>query len=632
MNTSAYLKVVGDNFDLLTNLVLADPSTPYEFQEGIIQQLKTEGGNLLYHAVNTATGVSYTNAARGDTLVMRGGAPQVSAGYSNVWYYDGSKLKVFRDGQAVDYQKTGGDLQTIASRLMIHSPDQQGGNLSSLRIILAVKDDITQNYYGQSTLYSEMVFHTILGPCLGILILLFLISLGYFLYRRKEKRLFDEALAEWFSRLWLEVKLILAIPGVTLLIVPLAIMSSTWGSTSFGSDFIIRAACAGLSLAGGILWLYLVVIDLSRNRGRIVSRNFVNFLLQEYRSLEAKYPWQEKMLKRTYALIAAETVLALSAVFFLVVSIQGGGPVIFFLALILTSVGVYLIYRYMRQFRQTINSLGLVVNQIEMIKNGTSDAPLALPEEDDMRPCADNLNLIQEGVDRAIAEKLKADRFKMELVTNVSHDLKTPLTSIISYVELLDKEENLPEHVRDYVKILALKSERLKTLIQDLFDLSRASSENIRLDLERIDLVRLIQQVTADMEEQIIDSGLTIRTSFPEGPMYIDSDGDKLKRVWENLITNALKYSLPGSRIFIDITRQKSEVVTTIKNTANYEMNFTADEVLQRFVRGDEARSTEGSGLGLSIAQTFTQICGGHFSVTIDGDLFKVELRFRATE
>ncbi|HAA10043.1 MAG TPA: hypothetical protein DCD98_09790 [Syntrophomonas sp.] len=241
---------------------------------------------------------------------------------------------------------------------------------------------------------------------------------------------------------------------------------------------------------------------------------------------------------------------------------------------------------------------------------------------------AQNLNSIQDGMSKAVADELKSERLKIDLITNVSHDLKTPLTSIISYVDLLAQEKNLPEHVNDYIAILAQKSERLKNLIQDLFDLSKASSATIAMELEQIDLVRLINQTLADMEEQINESGLTFRVNIPDEPVFIWADGKKLYRVWENLIANTLKYSLTGSRVFIDLTSDGKECLSTIKNTANYEMTFTEEEIMQRFVRGDEARSTEGSGLGLSIAQTFTEICGGSFAITIDGDLFKVELCF----
>jgi signal transduction histidine kinase len=262
------------------------------------------------------------------------------------------------------------------------------------------------------------------------------------------------------------------------------------------------------------------------------------------------------------------------------------------------------------------------------MKNGDMETRLEVATDADIYPAAQNLNSIQEGLGIAVTEKMKSERMKIDLITNVSHDLKTPLTSIISYVELLHKEAGLPEHVNDYIKILAQKSERLKNLIQDLFDLSKASSENIALDMEQLDLARLIKQTLADMEEPINASGLTFRLNIPDEPVYIVSDGKKLYRVWENLIANTLKYSLLGSRVFIDLTVDQNGPFVTIKNTANYEMNFTEDEILQRFVRGDESRTTEGAGLGLSIAQSFTQICGGQFSIKIDGDLFKVALRF----
>lgn len=254
---------------------------------------------------------------------------------------------------------------------------------------------------------------------------------------------------------------------------------------------------------------------------------------------------------------------------------------------------------------------------------------LEVAADADIYPAAQNLNSIQEGMETAVTEMMKSERMKIDLITNVSHDLKTPLTSIISYIDLLNKEEELPEHVNDYITILTQKSEHLKNLIQDLFDLSKASSNNLALDMEKIDLARLIKQALADMEEPITASGLVFRVNIPDEPVYITSDGKKLYRILENLIMNALKYSLSGSRVFIDLTVDSNEVTATIKNTANYEMNFAEDEILQRFVRGDESRSSEGSGLGLSIAQTFTEICGGSFSVKIDGDLFKVELRFK---
>ena len=207
------------------------------------------------------------------------------------------------------------------------------------------------------------------------------------------------------------------------------------------------------------------------------------------------------------------------------------------------------------------------------------------------------------------------------------HDLKTPLTSIISYVDLLSKED-LPESARDYVSILAEKSGRLKNIVSDLFDLAKSTSGNLPLDMERIDIRRLIEQTLGDMEDDIEKSGIRIKTTLTDVPIYIYSDGKKLYRVFQNIIGNALKYSLQGTRVFIDMDVEDNIVNITVKNTASYDMDFTAEDVLQRFSRGDKSRSTEGSGLGLSIAESFTWACGGSFKVEIDGDQFKVKLGF----
>jgi len=202
------------------------------------------------------------------------------------------------------------------------------------------------------------------------------------------------------------------------------------------------------------------------------------------------------------------------------------------------------------------------------------------------------------------------------------------LTSIISYIELLAKEEGLTETARDYVNILSEKAYRLKNIVSDLFDLAKSTSGDIKLDLEKLDLKKLIEQTLGDMEDDILSSGLQIKTRLPESPVYITSDGKKLYRVFQNLIDNALKYSLKGTRVYIDLEEIDGKAVVSIKNISAYEMDFTAEEILQRFTRGDKARSTEGSGLGLSIAESFTKVCGGEFQLHIDGDLFKVVLRF----
>jgi len=235
---------------------------------------------------------------------------------------------------------------------------------------------------------------------------------------------------------------------------------------------------------------------------------------------------------------------------------------------------------------------------------------------------------IDRGFNDSLEEQMKAERMKIQLVTNVSHDLKTPLTAIISYADLLSKEPCLSESSRDYVNILIDKSNRLKNIVSDLFDLAKSTSGDIKLEMDVIDLKRLVEQTMADMEDEITKSELSYKIKLPETPVMIMADGKKLYRVFQNLIDNANKYALRGTRVFIELESNQMEARFSIKNTAAYEMAFSAEEILQRFARGDISRSTDGNGLGLSIAESFTQVCGGAFKLDIDGDLFKVTLRF----
>jgi len=235
---------------------------------------------------------------------------------------------------------------------------------------------------------------------------------------------------------------------------------------------------------------------------------------------------------------------------------------------------------------------------------------------------------INKGFDESLEEKMKSERMKINLVTNVSHDLKTPLTSIISYVDLLSREDDLSDSAKDYIRILSEKSDRLKNIVSDLFDLARSTSGDIETEVEELDLKKLVEQTVVDMDDSIQSSGFQIRTSLPEEPVAILSDGKKLYRVIQNLLDNALKYSLQGTRIYVDLVEEYGKASLRIKNTAGYEMNFTKDEILQRFFRGDRSRSGEGSGLGLSIAESFTRVSGGEFDLQVDGDQFNVLLKF----
>ncbi len=244
------------------------------------------------------------------------------------------------------------------------------------------------------------------------------------------------------------------------------------------------------------------------------------------------------------------------------------------------------------------------------------------------RTVGDHINNIGSGLDTALQEKVKSERLKADLITNVSHDIKTPLTSIINYVDLLKRQKIQDPKIASYLEVLDQKSQRLKTLTEDLVEASKASSGNLKLEVTDIDLVELVQQTNGEFEERFDQRHLKIISDFPDGMIIIKADGRRLWRVLENLYTNAFKYAQEGSRVYVDVASVDGKAIFTMKNISEKPLNISPDELTERFVRGDVARTTEGSGLGLSIARSLTQLQKGEFVITIDGDLFKAQVIF----
>ena len=241
----------------------------------------------------------------------------------------------------------------------------------------------------------------------------------------------------------------------------------------------------------------------------------------------------------------------------------------------------------------------------------------------DLRLQAEDLNNISVGLAGAVDEKMKSERFKAELITNVSHDLKTPLTSIINYVNLLKSTQQTDPKAIDYIEVLDRKSQRLKKLTEDLVEASKASTGVLSVTREKIGMSQLIDQATAEWEEKLSDRRLTLVTTLPEGETWVYADGRHLWRVIDNLLSNCAKYAMEGTRIYLDLERGKGQVALSVKNISRDPLNVPAERLMERFVRGEESRSTEGSGLGLSIARSLTELQGGAFDLAVDGDLFK---------
>lgn len=273
-----------------------------------------------------------------------------------------------------------------------------------------------------------------------------------------------------------------------------------------------------------------------------------------------------------------------------------------------------------------IDGFDRIVAALQKMRGGDLSFRLTDMPEGVFAAMAEDLGSLGDGMQAALQNEVRAERMKSELITNVSHDLKTPLTSILSYSDLLSQLELTPEEANDYAKIIHQKSLRLKNLTSDLFDISKVQSGVEQMVCERLDAVTLVRQALAEQEAQ--NSGLVLKVTLPERELPIRADGRKMSRVLENLIGNCVKYAMKGTRVFVSLDERDGKAVFEVKNTANYEMDFAADEITERFVRGDAARSTEGSGLGLAIAKSYTEACGGMFEVEVDGDQFKVRISF----
>jgi signal transduction histidine kinase len=269
-----------------------------------------------------------------------------------------------------------------------------------------------------------------------------------------------------------------------------------------------------------------------------------------------------------------------------------------------------------------VKSFKAIKDGVERIKDGDLNHSIDVGGKGEFARLAANINSITDGLKNAVDSELKSERLKAELITNVSHDIRTPLTSIITYVDLLKKEKD-PAKTEGYIEVLDQKSKRLKILTDDLFDAAKASSGNIPVQFERIDIVSLITQGLGEVSDKIEALDLEFRPHFPKEKVHIVADGKLMWRSIENLLSNIFKYALRGSRVYIDIEDLGNEILLTFKNISAYELNISADELMERFKRGDESRSSQGSGLGLSIAKSLIDLQKGKFMIQIDGDLFK---------
>ena len=364
-----------------------------------------------------------------------------------------------------------------------------------------------------------------------------------------------------------------------------------------------------------------VVTTIKRIKAREFLRSFttykiIRWIYHKFKNLRAtfrnKTPETKKIFWYYIVFIAISIILAS----------------LFYTGLAILLLIAFWIYSYFR-IRKYVNKQAKIEEALKNIYEGKTDIYVDESElEGILKRMAIYINDIAGGFSNAIKESLKSERLKTELITNVSHDIKTPLTSIINYVDLIKKEDIQNEKIKEYVDILDKKSQRLKKLTEDLVEASKASSGNIKLNLEEIRVKELINQTIGEFKDKFENKKLIIETNMPEDDVKITADNRYMYRIIENLFSNITKYAQDGTRVYIDVKKKNKNIEISIKNISKDRLNISADELMQRFVRGDKSRYTEGSGLGLSIAKSLTELQKGTFNITIDGDLFKVEMRF----
>lgn len=434
---------------------------------------------------------------------------------------------------------------------------------------------------------------------------------------RRDRRRFEALMAKGMGKLWVEIKCLLL------------------GAILFSGMVFLTEEGLVFSLCLWVLSLYLLCMDIGYNR-QFFRHNIIHSVLKWLNSYKGMTTFEHRSLRRLFstlgviagilAVAAAALIWAPNHLYYAAGPVLGSMMVSIVVFAITGVVGT--IVWYVLGLKRDLQDWNALMAQITEMYGGNLNAVNHVPPTSNLYDCAMQLNMIRTGIEKAVEEGTKADRTKVELITNVSHDIKTPLTSIISYIELLKKEPDLPDHVMDYISTISRKAERLSSIVQDVFEVSKAATGNITLNMEDLDIGKLLQQTFGEMDETLRNSQLIWRIDIPDVPMLVHADGQRLYRVFQNLIRNCDQYALEGSRAYVSLSSQNGCAVVSIRNVSRNEITMDSEDLTARFVRGDQNRTTEGSGLGLSIAKSFTEACGGQFSVRTDGDLFIATVQF----
>ena len=589
--------------------------TPIYVQDGeykIYYQTNHTKKKFIYLLVNEETKIAYTNIQQTSKTNTIEKLKQVIISNNKYWSISNNQIQTNVERLSEENIVRNEDLQKISEFSMnkqyYTAFDETVQNLDST-------SDITLNralYNQTKSLYKYSYSTLIISIIIGSIELIYLIySLGY--VKNKE-----EIYLSWLDKIPLEI---LFFGYFLLFFVEAALLAICLSVISVDVNL-----CVMLIMLVG----YFSVLSALYGAGTLLKRIKVHTFFKNsvtYRILK----WLVQKYKNVKNTISSNKNL-------------GGKIALYFIGIVTVSILIGLIFKefgilldivfwiwcYYKIMKE-VDKFKQIHDATEKIYKGDTD--IKLDESlytGVLKELAIYINDIAGGFSNAIKESLKSERLKTELITNVSHDIKTPLTSIINYVDLLKQENIQNEKAKEYIEVLDNKSQRLKKLIEDLVEASKASSGNIKINKEVLNVKELLNQVTGEFEDKFNSRCLNIISKLPEETVYIKADSRYLYRVLENTYSNVTKYAEENTRVYIDcILEEKNTVAIYVKNISKDELNISADELMQRFVRGDKSRNTEGSGLGLSIAKSLTELQDGTFNIYLDGDLFKVAIKFK---
>ncbi|MFR4368169.1 MAG: sensor histidine kinase [Clostridia bacterium] len=587
--------------------------TPIYVQDGeykIYYQTNHTKKKFIYLLVNEETKIAYTNIQQTSKTNTIEKLKQVIISNNKYWSISNNQIQTNVERLSEENIVRNEDLQKISEFSMnkqyYTAFDETVQNLDST-------SDITLNralYNQTKSLYKYSYSTLIISIIIGSIELIYLIySLGY--VKNKE-----EIYLSWLDKIPLEI---LFFGYFLLFFVEAALLAICLSVISVDVNL-----CVMLIMLVG----YFSVLSALYGAGTLLKRIKVHTFFKNsvtYRILK----WLVQKYKNVKNTISSNKNL-------------GGKIALYFIGIVTVSILIGLIFKefgilldivfwiwcYYKIMKE-VDKFKQIHDATEKIYKGDTD--IKLDESlytGVLKELAIYINDIAGGFSNAIKESLKSERLKTELITNVSHDIKTPLTSIINYVDLLKQENIQNEKAKEYIEVLDNKSQRLKKLIEDLVEASKASSGNIKINKEVLNVKELLNQVTGEFEDKFNSRCLNIISKLPEETVYIKADSRYLYRVLENTYSNVAKYAEENTRVYIDcILEEKNTVAIYVKNISKDELNISADELMQRFVRGDKSRNTEGSGLGLSIAKSLTELQDGTFNIYLDGDLFKVAIK-----